>query len=490
MITTPRSNALPSANNILDELVKCDDDLGYFVVTYCHIYNATERAWMPFALWDAQRVTLETFKAHKLTIILKARQLGLSWLVLCYALWLMLFRPAATVLIFSKRDEEAIELLDVRLKGIYERLPSWMQCRAVVASDKHNWRLSNGSRAQAFPTTGGRSYTGTLAIVDEADFVPDLDGLLNAVKPTIDAGGQMVMVSSVDKSQPQSAFKRIYGGAGQTDWRAVFLPWSARPDRDHDWYGRVRADIMTRTGAIDDLWQEYPGTPEEALAPRSLDKRIPSIWLMQCYQKREPLSLDSLPTAPSIPGLAIYAAPIMSRRYAIGADPAEGNPTSDDSALTVLDHVTGEEVASLAGKFQPSTFAGHIDAVGRYYNNAAALVERNNHGHAVLLWLKDNSRLRRLNGLDGNEGWHSTTKGKTIMYDAVTDAFRLSETTLHSSATYTQLAAIEGATLRAPNNEHDDRADSYALAVLATQQADARHLGIVAQGSAKGWSRA
>ena len=365
MITTPRSNALPSANNILDELVKCDDDLGYFVVTYCHIYNATERAWMPFALWDAQRVTLETFKAHKLTIILKARQLGLSWLVLCYALWLMLFRPAATVLIFSKRDEEAIELLDVRLKGIYERLPSWMQCRAVVASDKHNWRLSNGSRAQAFPTTGGRSYTGTLAIVDEADFVPDLDGLLNAVKPTIDAGGQMVMVSSVDKSQPQSAFKRIYGGAGQTDWRAVFLPWSARPDRDHDWYGRVRADIMTRTGAIDDLWQEYPGTPEEALAPRSLDKRIPSIWLMQCYQKREPLSLDSLPTAPSIPGLAIYAAPIMSRRYAIGADPAEGNPTSDDSALTVLDHVTGEEVASLAGTFQPSTLALHIDAVRR-----------------------------------------------------------------------------------------------------------------------------
>ena len=37
------------------------------------------------------------------------------------------------MLIFSKRDEEAIELLDVRLKGIYERLPSWMQCRAVVA---------------------------------------------------------------------------------------------------------------------------------------------------------------------------------------------------------------------------------------------------------------------------------------------------------------------------------------------------------------------
>ena len=475
------------------EWLACSREPGLFVHDYCRIYNATDRAWIPFGLWPAQRETVDAIAASDLTIILKARQLGLTWLVLCYALWLMLFRPAAAVLLFSRRDEEAVDLLDFRLKGIYRRLPAWMQARGVVVDGKHDWQLSNGSRAQAFPTTGGRSYTGTLAVVDEADFMPDLGDLLNAVKPTVDSGGKLIMLSSVDKSQPQSEFKRVYLGAraGATAWRALFLPWSARPDRDHDWYGRVRADIMTRTGAIDDLWQEYPGTPEEALAPRTMDKRIPSIWLMQCYQKREPLSLDSLPTAPSIPGLAIYAAPIMGRRYAIGADPAEGNPTSDDSALTVLDHVTGEEVASLAGKFQPSTFAGHIDAIGRYFNNAGALVERNNHGHAVLLWLKDHSRLARLPGLDGAEGWHSTTKGKTIMYDAATDAFRHQETTLHSFATYMQLASIEGSTLRAPNNEHDDRADSYALAVSAAQvRSIARSLGVVAQGTSKGWSRA
>ena len=46
-----------------------------------------------------------------LTVILKARQLGLSWLVVGWALWLMLFQPAATVLFFSKRDQEAVLLL-------------------------------------------------------------------------------------------------------------------------------------------------------------------------------------------------------------------------------------------------------------------------------------------------------------------------------------------------------------------------------------------
>ena len=53
------------------------------------------------------------------------------------------------------------------------------------------------------------------------------------------------------------------------------------------------------------------------------------------------------------------------------------------------------------------------------------------------------------------------------LYDACADAFRNTETVLHSFATFTQLASIEGATLRAPEGEHDDRADSYALACVA-----------------------
>ena len=71
----------------------------------------------------------------------------------------------------------------------------------------------------------------------------------------------------------------------------------------------------------------------------------------------------------------------------------------------------------------------------------------------------------RLFGLDRKEGWLSTTKGKTFLYDACTEAFREQETCLHSFATFCQLASIEGTSLRAPDGEPDDRADSYALAV-------------------------
>jgi hypothetical protein len=154
----------------------------------------------------------------------------------------------------------------------------------------------------------------------------------------------------------------------------------------------------------------------------------------------------------------------------VGADPAEGNPTSDPSALEVLDVDSGEEVASLAGRFEPATFAAHVDAVGRWYNGAPALVERNNHGHAVLLWLRDNSRLLRLCGHDALPGWHTTTKAKALLYDRAGEALRDKDAMIHGLETFNELASIEGSTLRAPAGQPDDRAMAFVLAVAGRRR--------------------
>src|SRR5258708_24278098 len=145
----------------------------------------------------------------------------------------------------------------------------------------------------------------TLAFVDEADLVPDLGRLMRAVKPTIDGGGRMILLSRADKTQPQSPFKRIYQGArqGQTEWAPVFLPWHARPGRDQAWYDSQKNDILHRTASVDDLHEQYPATDAEAIAPRTLDKRIAPRWLQQCHQERTPLA-DLPAEAPSLPALA------------------------------------------------------------------------------------------------------------------------------------------------------------------------------------------
>ena len=448
------------------EIHKCRSSPGYFLDRYGHIYDAVVADWVPFRLWPAQFQALDTIAARRLTVILKARQLGLTWLVLGYALWLILLRPAVTVLLFSRRDDEAADLLGTRLRGLYERLPAWLRVQSFAVDNDHEWQLSNGSRVLAFPTTAGDSYTASLVIVDEADLVPDLDRLMRAVKPTIDGGGRMVLLSRADKTRPQSPFKRIYVGAkqGLTDWTPLFLPWNARPDRDPNWYEAQKVDILHRTGSVDDLQEQYPASDVEALAPRTLDKRIAPLWLQQCYVEAAPISLAGVAGAPAIPGLVVYALPQPGHHYVIGADPAEGNPTSDDSALEVLDAGTGEEVASLAGKLQPAVLAAHASTLGAWYNQASILVERNNHGHAVLLALHELGGLRCLSGHDGKEGWLSSQLGKVMLYDRCADALRNGEVVLHAFATHAQLASIDGSTLRAPEGEHDDRADAFALA--------------------------
>ncbi len=68
-------------------------------------------------------------------VILKARQLGISWLCLSYALWLMLFQAPATILLFSLREEESKELL-WRLRGMYDRLPPHLRARSVTHSNE------------------------------------------------------------------------------------------------------------------------------------------------------------------------------------------------------------------------------------------------------------------------------------------------------------------------------------------------------------------
>jgi hypothetical protein len=294
------------------------------------------------------------------------------------------------------------------------------------------------------------------------------------VKPTIDAGGRLILLSTADKSKPQSAFKRIYGAGkrGENGYKAVFLPWSARPGRDEAWYEEQKRDVLARTGATDDLFQEYPATDFEALAPRSLDRRFAAEWLRGCDGTG---ISDLVGTGPAVPGLKVWRSPVPGATYVIGADPAEGNPQSDNSAASVVD-LAGEQVAAWAGRFEPATFGSQIAAVSALFNGAPALVERNNHGHAVLLWLAEFSDVQHpgptgagvqcLPGLDGKAGWATTGRSKPLAYDNAADVIRDGGTRVHDEDTLSELGSIT-AKLEAPDGMRDDRAMAHVLALAA-----------------------
>lgn len=432
--------------------------------------------WVPFDPWPAQRDAAATLVMHRLNAWLKARQLGMTWLALAFALWTALQHPGCTVLLFSRRDQEATELLD-RVKGMARRLPERLRPRSN-GGNSHVWPIGNGSRVLAFPTTAGDSYTAKLAIVDEADLVPDLDKLMGAVKPTIDAGGSMLLLSRADKAKPASLFKRTYlaAKARTSDWHATFLPWHARPDRDQAWYEAQKRDILSRTGSLDRLYEQYPATDDEALAPNQLDKRIPIEWIVASSH-----AIDGKPCV-TIPCCRLFADPEPERRYVIGGDPAEGNPTSDDSAACVLDADTGVQVATLQGKIQPVVFADYVAKLSAMYNGAPAMPERNNHGHAVIEALLERN-VRVLTGHDGKYGWLSSGKGKVLLYDGCTEALQEGQVVIRDALVVAQLASIEGGTLRAPEGTHDDLADAFALAVAAMNHPSAKRRPVAIGGS-------
>ena len=136
------------------EVARCAGDVEDFLRTYVQIYDATDKTWIPFDLWPEQARAVQTIHEHPLNILLKSRQLGLTWLVLGYALWLGLFHGAAAITLFSRRDTEAVYLLSTeRLRGMYARLPEFLQVATPIKSNDHEWELSNGSIVRAFPTT-------------------------------------------------------------------------------------------------------------------------------------------------------------------------------------------------------------------------------------------------------------------------------------------------------------------------------------------------
>lgn len=454
------------------EILLCSLSKSYFINTYVHIYDSVEKNWVPFLLWESQEYALEEMQTHQAVVWIKSRQIGATWLALADALHEMLFRPIAVVLLFSRRDDEAVFLLDDRLKGMYSRLPDFLKAGAIVEDNSHSMKLSNESEVKAFSTTGGDTYTATYAIVDEAALIgKKLKSLINSVKPTIDMGGRILVLSRPNKDEPTSYFNAMYKGAlgGRTVWHPLFLSWRANPNRSDEWYEKERESILEETGALDDLFERYPSTDEEALRASTKSKRLKDDWVKQCFVKNAPKYEDD--HAPAIPDLILYEIPMPGELYSLGADPAEGNPTSDDSAFTIVNRKNDKEVASLSGKFDVDTFSQYIAEVGDYFNNAEIWVERNNHGQAILLGLRmilDDGKYYYdiADGIDERPGWLSSTKGKVLLYSYAASVIKQRHCVIRTEKTKDQLISIEGKTLRAPEGDNEDLADSFALALL------------------------
>lgn len=256
-------------NPIVEKALKAEqayilEHLVYFVRTYVHIEDKdAPELIVPFRLWPKQTELLKSIERHRLNIILKARQLGITWLVLSYAVWTML-HPGKTVIALSRTETEAKELVrrvSVILRYMPEIVrgkewggPTW-NATALTVTITHTNGLQSIFQAFASTPGAGRSFTANLIVLDEWAFQEWAGAIWKSALPTINRpdGGQVIGLSTAKRG---TLFEQIW--TESEVFNKVFLPWTTDPRRTPEWYEQSKKMLK------DDVFAEYPSTPEEA----------------------------------------------------------------------------------------------------------------------------------------------------------------------------------------------------------------------------------
>lgn len=465
-----------------------------FLKTKVHITDATTKALIPWEWWPVHDQMCADLSERRL-VVLKARQVSWSWLLAAWAVHGCLDAQYFGVLVISKGEDEAADFLK-KCSTILTNLP--VEERPTLR--RNNTELiefASGSWIKAFPATAnaGRSYTGSLVIVDEAAFHPYAGTDYVAYKPSIDAGGQLIIVSTANGVG--NWFHQMYlGGRGRTNnFAARFYGWNVRPGRDDAWYAGQKIEYANSPVPID---QEYPTNDDDAFILSGNPRFDVAAIKIHRERKRDPLPASALsPALQRLPGLSVWALPVPGQPYVMGSDVAEGLEGGDFSVTMVLNARTLEHVASLHGTWQPGTFAEYSIALGYAYNTAFWGWERNNHGHTVtrvadveyhyprMYWHEEreaNQRQRQ----EGNQttrrlGFPTTSATKPGLIDDLDEVIRSFALTSYDDGYWSECQTY----VRGPNGDtnasesnHDDRVMAMGIARRMARQPGAQSMRV------------
>jgi hypothetical protein len=267
---------------------RCIRDVIYFVGAYGHV-QPEEGDPLPFDKWAEQDEVLQALLDHMRVIILKARQLGLTWLCLHFAFWLQALAqhtPNAKILALSKHGGDATKLIG-RARKINALLPPYLKRDEEPDTRRSLTRFKLVGRGEMISLAGtpeaARMETATFALLDEFAHIRNrmAEATWTAVQPTLGKRGKAAVIftgngpaeAPGDGQAAARLWNKAREGAADKDTggrrlHPVFLPTTVDPGRDNDFYAAAREDFISE----DDYRAEYPLTEDDALAGRQGDK--------------------------------------------------------------------------------------------------------------------------------------------------------------------------------------------------------------------------
>jgi hypothetical protein len=359
---------------ILKEVLKCGKDSQYFNNNYAKIPHPGH-GLIPFKTYDYQDNLLENFDDHRFTIVLKARQLGISTIVAGYIAWLMLFHRDKNVLVVATKLTTAANLVR-KVKGIIKHLPSWLKIASIDVDNKNSFELSNGSQVKASSTSAdaGRSESLSLLVIDEAAHVENLSDLWTALYPTISTGGRCIALSTPNGVGDWFHETYIKSESGQNEFFPVHLMWDVHPDRDREWF-ETETKNMSKRQIAQEYECNFNTSGETVIDPDDIQ------WLKKRIQ--EPKYRTGIDR-----NYWIWEEFNQENTYLLVSDVSRGDG-ADFSVFHIFKLETMEIIAEYQGKVTLDLFSEIVYNAGQEYGNAMVVVENNSVGFAVLDKLAD-----------------------------------------------------------------------------------------------------
>jgi hypothetical protein len=423
-------------------------------------------------------------KRPQRAIVLKARQLGISTWIAARFFIATITRPG-TVSVQVAHDLAAAQQIFRIVHRFVANLPEDVRKGALETSRANVRqlvfaRLDSEYRVEtAADREAGRGLTITNLHCSEVARWPGnaaetLAGLRAAVAPQ----GEIVLESTPNGAA--GCFYDEWQRADETGYHRFFFPW---------WYedayrldprrlGKLTEDeqeLVARAGLTRaqiafrrSTWANFRGlAPQEyAEDPESCFRASGEcVFDLEMFDRRR--RELSVPMEESDNGrLRVWYPPLPGRQYILGVDPAGGGPAGDATCAQVIDRSTGLQCAELHGHLPPGEAARRVAKLAARYNRALVAVERNNHGHAVLMALGQIEQYPRLYERKGL-GWETNAATRPLMLEHLVALFTCAPQLFTSDRLLAEFRTFvrrhDGSPAAAPG-AHDDCVFAMAIA--------------------------
>ncbi|GEM_PF-968048 len=279
--------ALIKLSKRLIEKNKMLSDLIYFMENYVYIENKSGKTPQDrsilFKLFPEQLRAIDEIVNHKLNIIIKARQLGITWLVISYGLHQCFAVEQFTVAVLSQTEDYMKDAIN-RFEYIILRLPKWFiqeynketktfnsmylyektstEITIYHPPKENGVRITSTIKGLVSTERAGQSLTVDLVIFDEWARHDNAKAVFAAAFPTINRpdSGKFIGLSTNERG---SYFEEIVTNCLDTNdmgFNLIFLNVFADPRRTKEWYENTKKTLK-------ESWRlNYPEKIEDALS--------------------------------------------------------------------------------------------------------------------------------------------------------------------------------------------------------------------------------